>query len=73
LSRQEALRMLETPPYPDQRQQEQDRVFLMKKLGFSEQQFEQYIRTPGVAHAVYGTELPMYRALLRIYRTVGGR
>lgn len=73
LGREEALRMLATPPYPDPRQQEQDRVFLMKKLGFSEEQFEQYIRTPGVAHAVYGTELPMYRALMRVYRSFGGR
>jgi N-acetyl sugar amidotransferase len=73
MSRDEALRMLETPPYPDARQQEQDRVFVMKKLGFGEQEFERYMREPGVAHATYGTELPMYRALVRIYRHLGGR
>lgn len=73
MSRDEALRMLATPPYPDARQQEQDRIFVMKKLGFTEPQFEDYLRQPGVAHASYGSELPMYRALVKIYRILGGR
>jgi N-acetyl sugar amidotransferase len=73
LPREEALCQLATAPYPDARQEQQDRIFLLKKLGFTEQEFDQYMSRPGIAHAVYGSELPMYRALLKIYRTLGGR
>lgn len=68
MSREDALRQLATPPYPDPQQEEQDRIYLMKKLGFSEEELDAYIRAPGIAHETYGSELPMYRALLKVYR-----
>jgi N-acetyl sugar amidotransferase len=73
MKREEALKLLESPSYPDARQQEQDRVFVMKKLGFTEQTFDEYLRAPPVPHAVYGSEWPMYRALMKIHKFVGGR
>jgi hypothetical protein len=66
MTREDALCMLEQSPYPDHAQEEQDRAFVMKKLGFSEEEFAAYMRAPAVAHAAYGTEEPMYRTLLRI-------
>ena len=58
--------MLEQSPYPDAALEQQDRVFVMKKLGFSEQEFDAYLRAPAVPHAVYGSEEPLYRTFLKI-------
>jgi N-acetyl sugar amidotransferase len=76
MTRDAALALLEQPPYPDARQQEQDRVFVMKKLGLSEEEFERYIRTPGVPHERYRSELPLYhsfayRASMKVARLAG--
>jgi N-acetyl sugar amidotransferase len=73
MKRQEALELLATPPYPDARQEEQDRIFVMKKLGFTEEQFARYIATPGVPHVRYGSELGMYQRLRKAYQWIGGR
>jgi len=70
MSRAEAIRMLETPPYPDPQQEEQDRLFVMKKLGFTEQSFQDYIKAPGVPHELYGSEVELYPLLHTIYGTV---
>lgn len=72
MPRAEALALLETSPYPDQKVCEQDRVYVMKKLGFTEQAFEEYMRAPGIPHEQYGSELWFTRALVRIYKTVKG-
>lgn len=69
MTREQALELLATPPYPDPRQEAQDRTFVLKKLGFSEEAFEQYMRTPGVPHARYGSELWFNNLLLRVYKT----
>lgn len=66
MTRDAALQMLEHSPYPDAGQEQQDRAFVMKKLGFSEGQFAAYMSAPAIAHAVYGSEEPLYRALLKI-------
>jgi N-acetyl sugar amidotransferase len=66
--RRAALEMLTTPPYSDPKQEEQDRVFVQKKLGFSEREFEDYLRRPAVPHASYGSELGLYRTLVSLER-----
>jgi N-acetyl sugar amidotransferase len=68
LSRDEALRQLELPPYPDPQQEEQDRLFVMKKLGFTEAQFEDYLNRPPVPHAAFKSELGFYETLVKVYR-----
>jgi N-acetyl sugar amidotransferase len=66
MTRDTALQMLEQSPYPDAALEQQDRVFVMKKLGFSVQEFDAYMRAPAVPHAVYGSEEPLYRTFLKI-------
>lgn len=56
LSREEALNLLKNPPYPDPKQEEQDRIFVMKKLGFTEETWEEYIHSSEVPHSTYGSE-----------------
>jgi N-acetyl sugar amidotransferase len=67
MSREEAIRMLETPTYTDPQQEEQDRVFVMKKLGFTERSFQVYMKAPGVPHELYGSEVGLYPLLRSIY------
>lgn len=73
MTRGDALKMLEGSPYPDAELEEQDRVFVMKKLGFSEESFAAYMKAPGVPHDKYGSEWPFYETLLKINRWIKRR
>lgn len=55
MSREEALLRIEEPGYREE-QCKQDLPFVLKKLGFSRDEFDQYIHTPRVEHSVYGVE-----------------
>lgn len=68
MSREEAIQTLETSPYPDPAQEEQDRLFVMKKLGFTEQSFQQYMQERGIPHEEYGSEVKFYQLLMKIYK-----
>lgn len=63
MRRDEALELLTHSPYPDSEQERQDKEFVMKKLGFTLDTFEEYMTHPGAPHAKYGTEEPWYRLL----------
>lgn len=56
MSREEALELLKESPYPDSRQEEQDRIYVMTKLGFTEESFQNYMAAPEIAHEIYGSE-----------------
>jgi N-acetyl sugar amidotransferase len=56
MTREEAIKNLELSPYPDSFQERQDKEFVMKKLGFTEETFDRYIHTPGVPHEHYANE-----------------
>jgi N-acetyl sugar amidotransferase len=68
MTRDRALQMLKESPYPDDGLEQQDRAFVLKKLGFSDDDFSAYLSAPAVPHAAYGTEEPFYRTLLKINR-----
>jgi len=59
MTRDEALQQISTPGY-DEQQCSIDRTFVLKKLGFSEQEFDDYIAAPRVEHAEYGTQRSFY-------------
>jgi N-acetyl sugar amidotransferase len=67
MARPDAIRMLDTPPYLDPQQEEQDRIFVMKKLGFTEQTFQEYMKAPAVPHESYGSEVGLFPILRIIY------
>jgi hypothetical protein len=52
ISRESALLDLEKPPY-DIAQLRQDRRFVLKKLGLSEEEFQTYLNIPAVDHSAY--------------------
>lgn len=66
ISRDEAMKKLREPAYPDPRQEEQDRIFVMKKLGFTDESFAEYIRAPAIPHKTYGSEKWVADILLSI-------
>jgi N-acetyl sugar amidotransferase len=56
ITRDEAIKHFETSPYPDPFQEKQDKEFVMKKLGFTEESFSKYINALGVPHEYYANE-----------------
>lgn len=56
MTRKYAIKMLKESPYPELKQEEQDRIFVIKKLGFTEETFNLYMDQPEVSHEIYGSE-----------------
>ena len=65
-SREAALAILDQDPYPDPDLKREDKAFVLKKLGFSEEEFERYLQAPSVPHAHYGSEQSRMDMLVRI-------
>ncbi len=59
ITRQAALEELEKPVYPEGKLTI-DKTFVLKKLGFSEEEFAEYIHAAPVPHAFYGNEAGSY-------------
>ena len=70
MTRKDAMKMLEHTPYPDPGQEEEDRIFVMKKLGFTEESFLEYIGAPSVPHQVYGSEKWLWDLFISMYRII---
>jgi N-acetyl sugar amidotransferase len=66
MSRDEALEHFNSTPYPDLSQEKQDKDFVIKKLGFTEKNFDQYIKTSGIPHEHYGSEKWLFSFLSSI-------
>jgi hypothetical protein len=60
LTKEEAFLELEKPVYPEE-QLEIDKTFVLKKLGFSKEEFAAYINAPSVPHDFYGNSLDTYQ------------
>lgn len=53
MTKEEALKELAKPIYPSE-QLAIDKPFVLKKLGFTEEEFDEYMSKPGVSHELYG-------------------
>ena len=71
ITRAKALEIINSPAY-DHEQYVVDREFVLKKLGFSESEFTDYIQKPRIPHNVYGNSPSLYEKypFLRILRPV---
>lgn len=68
LSREDALKQLATPTY-DSWLQEQDKVYIQKKLGFSPKEWSDIMEAKPVAHSSFETEeSPRYRFFYSLFR-----
>jgi len=70
MTREDAVKLLNESTYPDLKQEEQDRIFVIKKLGFTEEAFNRYIDQPELPHEPYGSEKWMWDALSAIKRLI---
>ncbi|GMU52104.1 MAG: hypothetical protein AMXMBFR33_12500 [Candidatus Xenobia bacterium] len=62
ITREAALETLQSPPY-DSEELKIDRPFVLKKLGFSEGEFEAIMQTPPVPHETYASDIKLYRMI----------
>jgi len=67
-TRDHALKVLEGDPYPDPELKREDMLFVRKKFGFSEKEFEDYLERPAVPHDRFATEWPMMDWMIRAQR-----
>lgn len=70
MSRTEALSHFEKEPYHELNQLRIDREFVIKKLGFTSCEFDNYIKTPGVAHNNYNSEIWLINSLVKLKKTL---
>ena len=70
-TREEALELLRRPTYESQDLLEQDRIFVMKKLGLTEAAFDAILKTPPRTGKDFKGMLdsPAYRGARAVYRT----
>jgi N-acetyl sugar amidotransferase len=73
MSRTEALNQIKFPPYTDERQLFEDKVFFLKKLGLTEDEFERIMKLPVRQHTDYPSYISYYykiRPLVRFIKQV---
>ncbi len=69
ITREDALRELQQPPY-DEDQQQEDKAYVAKKLGFSDEEFEAILDAPSREHREFRTDVrdrELYFAIARAY------
>jgi len=73
ITREEALKELEKPIYPNEKLLQEDKEFVLKKLGFSEKEFQEYIDAPRREHTEFKTEQSLYSTypLLKPLKPIG--
>ena len=60
MTREDAVKGLQGIPYPSEREQEEDIVYFLKKMGWTRQQLADYISRPEVPHDQYASEKPLW-------------
>ena len=68
MSREDALAKLEHIPYDSESQYREDTEYFLKKMGWSEQDLEDYLQRPPVRHDVYGSEIWVWSLLRRVHK-----
>lgn len=68
MTRDEALKQASGIAYPSEKDMEADRQYFIKKMGWSEEKFAEYIARPARPHTDYPSEAAFYEKLLKLYR-----
>ncbi|MGB0370663.1 MAG: N-acetyl sugar amidotransferase [Opitutales bacterium] len=71
MSREAAIELLKQSPYSSEHQQKVDYEFVLKKLGFTKEEFEEYIQAPAVSHREYPSEEWFFSLLKKVGRFLG--
>jgi N-acetyl sugar amidotransferase len=73
ISRDEALSQAQGIAYGSDREMEADRLYFIKKMGWSDEKFDDYMRRPEKPHDLYPSEAAFSRFLLNLYRKLNLR
>lgn len=73
ITRDEALQRASGIAYPSEKEMEADRLYFIKKMGWSEEKFQDYLSRPGRPHSDYPSEAALYARLLALYRRLNFR
>jgi hypothetical protein len=74
LSRNEGIELMKDNTYPNKSLETSDYNFVLKKMGFTRQEFDLYMKSPRIEHSYYGgienyydLVRPLYKRLKRIF------
>jgi len=73
MSRKEALKILQTIPYPSRDLLEEDIEYFLKKMKWTREKLDEYIKKPEIPHWKYGTEKWLYYLFKGIRNRLGLR
>lgn len=65
ITREAALEEMKKPPY-NEKQMNEDREFVMKKLGFTDESFKQYIQSSPQSHLSYASYITRHYKILKM-------
>jgi N-acetyl sugar amidotransferase len=69
MTREQAIAGLKGIAYPSERALEEDKVYFIKKMGWSLQQLQEYIKRPPKEHDCYPSERLLWNWLQKAYKT----
>jgi hypothetical protein len=70
LTRQQALVIIQQPPYPDSNIQEEDIKFFIKKMDWDTERLNNYISEKEIKHDFYGSEKKLWNNLTVVYKSI---
>ena len=70
MTRDEATRLLQEPPYPSQADLDRDIAYFRKKLGWSQEDWAAYLARPERGHAEYASERGLYTGVRDLSRRI---
>jgi N-acetyl sugar amidotransferase len=73
MTREEALRQAAGIAYPSEKEMEADRQYFIKKMGWTEEKFADYMARPEKPHTAYPSEAAFFQKLLSLYRRLNLR
>lgn len=68
MTRDDAICQLKDIPYPSESALDDDIQYFLKKMGWSRDQLDHYINTPGIKHDQYPSEKKLWDFALKFYR-----
>ena len=68
ITRDEALRKIQQPSYPDEEDEKKDTKYFLKKMKWDENKLNKYILDEEIDHSIYGSEKKLWDSLKKIYQ-----
>ena len=68
MTREEGKNLLQQSCYPSEEEEKKDKKYFLKKMEWSEEKLENYIKQPEILHDIYGSEKKMWNLFKNIYQ-----